>query len=54
MLGFPTARTLRIEIPTAKTAMPSSRTVRPMTCDPNSELLSEIGPTDDMATALWP
>jgi hypothetical protein len=47
-------RTLRIEIPVATTATPSSRTIRPMICDPNCAPLSEIGLVAAASTASWP
>ena len=48
------ARTLRTEIPVTATATPSSRMIRPMVCAPNSELVSEIGMTEDAATGSLP
>jgi hypothetical protein len=48
------ARIFRIEIPVITVATPSSSTIRPMICDSNSELVSEIGMTEDVATAFWP
>ena len=48
------ARTLRTESPVTATATPISRMIRPMICDPNSELGSEIGMTEDVATGSLP
>ncbi len=54
MLAFPAACTLRTETPVATTATPSSRTIRPMTCDPIWVPVSEIGLVAAAATAPWP
>src|ERR1700761_2895366 len=34
--------------------MPSSSTIKPMSCDLNSELVSEIGTTEEVTAAAWP
>lgn len=54
MAGLPTARALRTETPVATTATPSSRTIRPTSCDPSCAPVREIGLVAAAATASWP
>lgn len=45
---------MRTESRVTAMATPSSRTIRPTICAPNSELVSDSGMTEDVATGFLP